>query len=257
MTTIAFYNLKGGVGKTAAAVNIAYMAARDGLSTLLWDLDPQGAATWCLGEEPVSLGKQRKLLKGRTDMGGQVLDTAYERLSLLPADFDNRTLDLALDDLKDSTKRFRHLVEPLAGNHRLLVLDCPPSISLVSENVFHVADHVVVPVIPTPLSMQSLDLLRRHYQDCGLDVDRLIPVFSMVDYRKALHREIMATSRKACGACRIAIPYRSAVEQMAARRAPLPAFDPRGPATLAYEALWVELRKRTGLRRKDLARMEA
>ena len=75
----------------------------------------------------------------------------------------------------------------------------------------------------------------------------------MVDYRKALHREIMATSRTDRRTCRVTIPYRSAVEQMAARRAPLPVFDARGPATQAYEALWLELRKRAGLRRKDLA----
>ena len=96
MVTLALYNLKGGVGKTAAAVNLAYLAARDGIPTLLWDLDPQGSATWCLGEEPASLGKQRKLLKGRTDLLDRVRETSFEHLSLLPADFENRTLDLAL-----------------------------------------------------------------------------------------------------------------------------------------------------------------
>src|SRR5947199_2640277 len=84
---LATYNVKGGVGKTSAAVNLAYLAARDGAATLLWDLDPQGASTYLFRVKPKVKGGTRRLVKGRSDTAARIKGTDYERLDLLPADF--------------------------------------------------------------------------------------------------------------------------------------------------------------------------
>src|SRR3954451_17011204 len=97
---LATYNIKGGVGKTSASVNLAYLAARDGARTLLWDLDPQGASTYLFRIRPRVKGGGRKLVRGKSDPGDLVKGTDYERLDLLPADFSYRHTDLALDSTK-------------------------------------------------------------------------------------------------------------------------------------------------------------
>ena len=86
MQTLALYNLKGGVGKSAAAVNLAYLAAADGIPTLLWDLDPQGAASWYFHAKPEDI-KTKKVLEGETPIGRLVKKTPYENLAMIPADF--------------------------------------------------------------------------------------------------------------------------------------------------------------------------
>ena len=96
MRTVAVYNLKGGVGKTATAVNLGFLAAQDGRRTLLWDLDPQGAASFYLRVKPKVKGGGRNLVKGRTAVDEVIRTTAYPGLDLLPADFSYRGLDLDL-----------------------------------------------------------------------------------------------------------------------------------------------------------------
>ena len=103
MKVFATYNIKGGVGKTSAAVNLAYLAARDGQRTLLWDLDPQGAATFLFRIKSGVSGGAKALVRGRTGMDAPVKETDYENLDLLPADFSYRNMDLALDRAKSPT----------------------------------------------------------------------------------------------------------------------------------------------------------
>ncbi len=95
MNTLATYNIKGGVGKTAAAVNLAYLAARDGHRTLLWDLDPQGAASYLLRVRPRVKGGGKALIRGKTSLEEAVKPTEFDRLDLVPADFTYRNLDPA------------------------------------------------------------------------------------------------------------------------------------------------------------------
>ena len=97
---LATYNIKGGVGKTSAAVNLATLAAHDGSETLLWDLDPQGASTYLFRVKPKIKGGGSKLVRGKTEADGQIKGTDTEGLDLLPADFSYRHMDLALDGAK-------------------------------------------------------------------------------------------------------------------------------------------------------------
>ena len=109
MKILATYNIKGGVGKTAAAVNLAFFASRGGARTLVWDLDPQGAATFYFRVKPRVKGGGKRLIQGKGDLHGQIKGTDYPDLDLLPADFSYRHMDIVLDDAKKPTNRLRKL----------------------------------------------------------------------------------------------------------------------------------------------------
>jgi chromosome partitioning protein len=242
---LAAYNIKGGVGKTSAAVNLAYLAARDGARTLVWDLDPQGASTYLFRIKPRVKGGGRKLVRGKTDIHSLVKGTDHEGLDLLPADFSYRHMDLALDQSKRPTGRLAKVLAPLAGDYDYVFLDCPPSISLVSESVFEAADALLVPMIPATLSRRTFEQLQRLVDgrlDSGPEV---LAFFSMVDARKRLHREVMESlARDHDALLRTAIPSAAEVERMGVHRTAIGEFAPRSRAARAYEALWQEVRER-------------
>jgi cellulose biosynthesis protein BcsQ len=242
-TVLATYNIKGGVGKTSAAINLAYLAAKSGAPTLLWDLDPQGGSTYLLRVRPKVKGGARKLVRGKSDLAASIKGTDHEHLDLLPADFSYRHMDLALDAAKRPTRRIGRLLAPFAAEYEYVFLDCPPSISLVSENVFEAADALLVPVIPATLSSRTF-----HQLDAVLDgmqrAPQVLAFFSMVDARKRLHRDVMESFAAEPGVLRTMIPAASDVERMGRERAPIGLFAPTGRAALAYDALWTEIRAR-------------
>jgi chromosome partitioning protein len=240
---LASYNIKGGVGKTSAAVNLAYLAARDGLRTLLWDLDPQGAASYCFRIQ--SKIKGGKLLRGKSDVGELVKGTDYAHLDLLPADFSYRNFDLFLHDFKHPRERLHKVLKPLQDEYDYVFLDCPPGISLLSEAVFGAADALVIPTLPSILSLRTLKMLISFRREHKLDV-KMMAFLTMVDRRKKLHNQIVEAQPKMGSWMLPAIvPYASEIEQMGERRAPLPDFAPHSRAAVAYAALWSEVRERT------------
>jgi chromosome partitioning protein len=248
MMVVATYNIKGGVGKTSAAVNLAALAAQDGLRTLLWDLDPQGAASFLFRVRPKVRGGGRKLVRGRSDVTDVLRGTDIEGLDLLPADFSYRHMDLALDESGKPTRRLRKVLSPLAEHYDLAILDCPPSISLVSESVFDAADALLVPLIPSTLTLRTFEQLA-DFVDA--EVERrpeIVAFFSMVDRRKRLHREVVETlpdgRRDIAGT---AIPSATEVELMGVERSPVVLHAPRSRGARAYAELWAELRDRLAL----------
>jgi cellulose biosynthesis protein BcsQ len=240
---LATYNIKGGVGKTSTAINLSYLAARDGARTLLWDLDPQGGSTYLLRVKPKVKGGARKLVRGRSDLDALIKGTDYDNFDLLPADFSYRHMDLALDSTKRPTRRLRRLLAPLAGEYDYVFLDCPPSISLVSESVFEAAEALLVPVIPATLSSRTFQQLSE-LVDGARASPRVFGFFSMVDRRRRLHREVIEELAAEPGMLTTAIPVASDVERMGRERTPIALFAPRGRAGAAYEALWAEIRAR-------------
>jgi cellulose biosynthesis protein BcsQ len=241
---LATYNIKGGVGKTSAAVNLAYLAAAEGEQTLLWDLDPQGASTYVFRVKPRVKGGGRKLVRGKTDVEELIKGTDHERLELLPADFSYRHMDLALADSKKPTSRLARVLEPLRDSYDYIFLDCPPSISLVSEGVFEAADALLVPIVPATLSSRTFDQLRDVVGN-GPGQPRLLAFLSMVDSRKRLHRDLtVSLQAEYPEVLTSVIPSASDVERMGSERAILEAFAPRGRAAHAYRELWSEVRER-------------
>ena len=242
---VALYNIKGGVGKTSASVNLAWLAAAGGARVLLWDLDPQGAATYLLRIKPKVKGGARKLIAGKSAAADLLKGTDNELLDLLPADFSYRNMDLELDDVKRPTKGLRRVLAPLAGDYDYVFLDCPPAISLASESVFGAAHVLLVPLIPSPLSLRTFDQLHRFVTTEVANPPRILAFFSMVDGRKKLHREVIEDLSAAhAGVLRTSIPAAADVERMALHRRVLAQSAPRSRAGLAYEALWEELRRR-------------
>jgi chromosome partitioning protein len=248
MKVIATYNIKGGVGKTATAVNIAYLAAKDGYRVLLWDLDPQAAASFLFRVRPKVKGGGKALIAGRRPIDDAIKATDFDNLDLLPADFTYRNFDLHLDSERKPATRLRSLLMPLRREYDLVILDCPPSISLLSENVLHAADLLLVPLIPTILSVRTLEQLTDFIAGFDGKQPRILAFFSMLDRRKRLHREIadeLPVKRDDVAAT--AIPSLSAIERMSVQRAPVAAASSRSQAARYYRDLWQEARTRSGL----------
>lgn len=248
MTTLAIYSNKGGVGKTATAVNLAYLAAQATQVTLLCDLDAQGSSTFYFRVKPGIKRKARGLTKGKKQVNESVKSTDYAALDLLPADLSHRNLDVTFDKLKHPTERLRKVLEPLNDTYDLLVLDCPPTINLLAENIFTVADMVLTPLIPTTLSLLAHEQLLDFFTANGYDRRRVFAFFSMVDGRKKLHRTLIDEARKTFDqVLDTAIPYLSHVEQMGLNRAPVPVFAPGSASANAYQTLWLEVAARIAM----------
>jgi cellulose biosynthesis protein BcsQ len=230
------------VGKTSAAVNLAYLAARAGAPTLIWDLDPQGGSTYLFRVRPKIRGGGRRLLRDAEAAGAAIKGTDHPGLDLLPADFSYRHMDLALDRFKRPTRRLARVLAPLRAEYEYVFLDCPPSISLVSESVFEAADVLLVPIIPATLSARTFEQLSRVVGG-ACDV---LAFFSMLDVRRALHREVMASVRSGYGVTMLgaAIPSDEQIERMGVERDVVAAYAPRSPGAVAYEALWLDVRRR-------------
>ncbi len=247
MKIVAVYNFKGGVGKTSTVVHLAALAARDGLRTLLWDLDPQGAASYVYRMETRQKVGAKKLIGGQRELAELVRETDWENLTLLPADFSYRKLDVALAEIKRPSERLAGLIRPLIREIDLLFFDCPPSLSLMAEAVFALADLLVVPLVPAPLSLRALAQLHAELVKKGLGDLVVAPFLSMVDRRKSLHRDTAWLSyRSPYPLLETAIPYSTLVEEVTVRRQPVFSFAPASPPALAYERLWAEVKGRLG-----------
>jgi cellulose biosynthesis protein BcsQ len=247
MQIIAVSNIKGGVGKTTTAVNLAYLASAAGHRTVIWDLDPQGAATYTLRGEPNERASARKLVSGKRELPELVAPTGYENLDLLPADFSYRNFDVHMSEHKRPSERLIRMSRSLQDAYDVLVLDCPPGMSLLSENVLRAADAVIVPMLPAPLSLRMLEQLLAFAEESGWPDLKILPFFSMVDRRRSLHDETIANARERFPAILATeIPYWSEIERMTVRRAPLPAFAPQSTSAQLYTELWEETVARLG-----------
>jgi len=250
MKVIALYNIKGGVGKTAACVNLAYSSAKSGKKTLLWDLDSQGAASYYFSIKPEVKGGTKKLFKTK-EIGELVKETDIDNLDLLPADFSYRHMDLFLDSSKKPKKQMNEFLSRFAKDYDYLFLDCPPSFSLVSENVFNSADVMLVPIIPTTLSLRTYDQILNYVGEHKKLSLKLLPFFSMVDRRKKLHQEITDENQNVIkDVLRTSIPYLSIVESMGIHRAPVGCFEPKSQAAALFDQLWKEIVLTAGLKSK-------
>ena len=244
MKIISVFSIKGGVGKTASAVNLASVAARGGARTLLWDLDPQGAASFYLRIRPKLSGGAQRLVKRKNRLAEAIKASDFAGLDVIPADDSLRRLAFELNDFDNPLARIGRLLRPLRDDYDRVFVDCAPGLSLVSDAVIRASDLVLVPLIPTTLSIRTCAQLLDHAKAKAFDA-AIVPFFSMVDRRRRLHRDLMVEFANRSPQCLgTFIPYATEVEQMGPRRLPLAAFARSSAPARAFEQLWLELDRR-------------
>lgn len=222
---IAVYAMKGGVGKSTLAVNLAHGMAEKGLRTLIWDIDAQGAVAFLLGQTGAT-AKAKKLFSRDTDPADVIVPTNFPDLDLIAADLSLRHLESDLAG--ESPKRLKKLLDALTPDYDRIVLDCPPGLGGISEQVFRAADALVVPVMPAPLAMRTLAKVEDYLAQARAGkAPPILPVLSMVDRRKALHRDVADAHSWP------AIPHASVIEQMGVAQAPLASFAGKSAAAKA------------------------
>lgn len=239
MAVVAIFSSKGGVGKTTFATNLGWYAAQDwGRRTLLWDLDPADGAGFMFALEARRLRQARSLFAGDIQAEALICPSSYAGLDLLPADASMRELDGLLLRM-GQRHRISMLARELARRYDRLILDCPPVLNELSAQVMRAATLVIVPLPPSPLSARALDHvvadLHRHCRQ----PPPILPVYSMIDRRRSLHLEALATNP-----AWPAIPLVSSLEQCAVQQRPIGAFAPRSPVAFAFARLWAGIERK-------------
>ena len=242
MSVIACYSSKGGVGKTSTSVNLAYASAAAGKRTLLIDLDQQGASTFYFRMRAPKKHSVESLITGKSDGTKAIRETDYHELHLLPAHLSYRNFDLLLEGMKRSKRRLAEFVKEVGQGYDHIILDCPPTLSLVAENIFRAADIILIPVVPTTLSERTYEQLQAFFDCRNYKSKKLRPFFSMVDRRKRMHLATINSMRSTEKRMLTAeIPYSAEVEAMGMHREPLLHFSPSHKASVAFHALWGEI----------------
>lgn len=243
MFSFALFNLKGGVGKTASCVNFAYLAAQDGYRTLIWDIDPQGATSFYYKVKPKKHVPIQTVLDKESDVANAIMSTEFENLDIIPADVSAKSLDVILSEMQSSRKKLATVLKQLKHQYDFVFLDCPPGLSALAENIFHAVDIVLMPVIPTTLSVRTYQMVKAFFKEKDIDGKKLTCFFTMVDLRRNMHHEVMEELFRDKRFFASYIPYLSDIEKMGIHRAPIETFAHSSYAAQCYRDLWEEIKE--------------
>ncbi len=258
MKTLAIYNMKGGVGKTTAAVNLSYLAAGDGFQTLLCDLDPQGAASYYLRVKAPKKFKAKNLVKGDKKFLSAIKATNYENLDILPADFSFRNMAAVLHEKKHPVEKLKDSLEEVEDEYDLIIIDAPAGLDLEAENIFNAADIILLPLIPSTLSINTYQTITKYFHKKDLNLSKVWVFFSLADKRKKLHIETIETMRQQqSNVLFTVVPYSSAIEKMGITREPVPLKSSKSKAAISFIDLWEEIKYKVPLKRDIIGHRES
>lgn len=242
MAVIAVYSVKGGVGKTTIAVDLAWrLAAHSRHETLLWDLDPQNGAGFLLGFDDSQRHRAASVFQREGKPLEQIQPTAYPGLFLLAADESLRSLPTQLARL-GQRRRLQTLTTFLKNRFNRIVLDCPAGISELTEQVLHAADLLIVPLPASPLAGRALEQLRRYIAKAHHRHPPLLPVLSMYERRRERHHAVRQGPAQGWPV----VPHAVQLELSAFNRAPLGTFAAGSRTDRALERLWQGIEAKLG-----------
>jgi cellulose biosynthesis protein BcsQ len=243
LRVVSLYSIKGGVGKTATCVNLAYLSAKNGFKTLLCDLDPQGSSTYYFKVKPSKKFDSKRFIYGTKTIKNNIKETDYENLDILPSDFSFRKMEVLLSGIKKSKKVLRDNLKSFGKNYDYVFLDCPPNITLVSENIFYASDLILEPCIPTTLSMLTHKKLNLYLKKKSFKDLKFYSFFSMTEKIKKLHQEILNKLLGKGRFLKTQIPYSSLVEKMGIYREPVCIYNSQKVKQIGYDSLWQEVKQ--------------
>jgi chromosome partitioning protein len=251
-TIVALANQKGGVGKTTTAVNLGAALAALGHSVLIIDLDPQANATAGLGLRAPPGASTYQLLLEEAPLNAVVMPTAFEQLSIVPATSDLAGAEVELAPMIGREYQLREALQGAIDPYRFLLIDCPPSLGLLTINGLTAADEVIVPVQCEYLALeglgqltQTLELVRRklnpHLKLRGL-------LLTMFDRRTSLSHQVATEVRRHFpNTFRTVIPRSVRLSEAPSHGLPINAYDPRSPAAAAYDDVAEEVLSAMGI----------
>jgi chromosome partitioning protein len=251
--TIACANQKGGVGKTTTVVNLSSFLALSGYRVLVIDLDPQGNATSGLGVDRATLPSVYDAVVDDRALGSLVVETRVPGLGLVPSSIALAGAEVELAPLEQRERRLHRLIEPVAPDYDAILLDCPPSLGLLTVNALTAADGVLIPIQCEYYALEGLtqlvatiNLVRDHLNP-ALEIDGA--VLTMYDGRTNLSAQVAAEVRTHLGSrvYETVIPRSVRLSEAPSHGLPIHAYAAGSPGAVAYEALAREFARSIGL----------